>query len=150
MKIEMSRKALKVIGVLTVVGAVLTMAFGGLVGAGANIESVGAELAKSGINSTDVAAIAGIMVFAGIFLLIEGMIDIKASKDSRFCMAASVLAVLGLVGSLGQAVTTVANKGFAGSELIGVVISLAINAVIFAAANTVRNAHREGGFEAFA
>ena len=143
------QKALLVVSVLSIIGAVLNILGGlGLMGGGALLggSAASAELeaaaAEAGTTTTGIAAtfIGGGLgvVAAGILSGIEGVLGIRAANDATkikpvwiIAVIGLVLAVLGLVLTFGMGLNTPENIGSAVGSIIG-------NGLMFWIANSIK------------
>ena len=135
-----SQKVVKVLGILSIIDAVLCL-----------ILAIGALLTAFGAGTRDVitdevATGIGIMIFATIILLVTGIVDLiegafclRAAKDARkagplwvVSMIAVILSVLSLITSFREG----------GQAIASGVATLAINCAIFFLANNIRNQGR--------
>ncbi len=134
-----------VFGILGVLGGILAIAGGSLVGLGAASGEVQA--------SQDMSVAVALLGFGGLVLLISAVIElisgicsVRAAKDISKIMPAWIFSLIGLVLSIGQIIYAVVSKqAFANnanpvSVIIGYVLSIAISALIFVAANNVKQA----------
>ena len=139
MKIETSKSVLKVCGVVAMIYGVLEMLLGVMTTAGGGLISAVGSLAEA-----DVPEVAGplVLVFGigivlmGVFSLAEGILSHKAATDPSKARPAFVFAVISLVLTGINLVTSLVNGGAPLSAIVGVVL----NGLLVAAAYTM---HKE-------
>ncbi len=137
MKIETSKSVLKVCGVIDMIYGILEILLGVMTTAGGGLISAVGSLAQA-----DVPEVAGplVLVFGigivlmGVFSLAEGIISRKAATDPSKARPAFVFAVISLVLTGINLVTSFANGGAPLSAIVGVVL----NGLLVAAAYTMR------------
>ena len=143
MSIKTSRTILKITGFLTLIPgillllAALVMIFGGGASAmpdyGIDIES-----------TVDIGAgiIAGIGIIAlvyAVILLLRAWASFAAAKDSRKYFFAWILALIDMVRCLADAYNKISAGTFDSGSVLGLFLTVALNVLIFVAANTIRN-----------
>lgn len=146
--LETSKKILKIIGILTIIGAVLSLIGGILMMAGGGAATGMEEAATDTDLQNGIAAMIGVgivIVISGIINLISGIVSVKASKDGKYGKIAWIFAILGIIGALINGVSNLTSS-FSFSTLLSTLISLALSAMIFFAAKTVKTAHEAGQF----
>ncbi len=144
MSLETSKTVLKISGILTVIAAVLALIggialFGFGTMAAADQEFQAMEGAAEGLAGAYL--IGFVFILSGIVSLIEGVISIKASKNTKYGTAAFIFAILGLLGAISSVVSSVKSSG-SGTSFISAVISIGLSVLILIAANNVRQAHK--------
>lgn len=143
MKLGTSKVVLKVAGVFTVIGSVAALAAGSFLGsgAGANVEGLDTS-ALTGTTGGSAAGLGIIIAVAGLYWMVEGIVDLIAAKHFRFGAAAGVFAVVGLLASVFNYGADFMSNGFTVSSAVGLAMSAGINSLILTAANTVRKEHK--------
>ena len=139
MSIGTSKKILKIFGILGIImgilalaGGVLALFGGGVAGMKLNPETVTDQ--EAGV----VALLFGggiIFLITGFISLIEGIFSVRAAKDSSKIMPAWIFAILGLISGV---VSLVSSFKADLPTIVGGVISILINVLIFVAANTIK------------
>ena len=142
-----SQKALLVLSILNIIGAVIILLMGlGLMLGGAFIGAadpaeVTASLAGTEISQGEAGVLAGIaglvIVFAGVIELILGILGIRASNDNQKIMPVWVLAIIQLVLSALSLITTITGGSFS-TQGASTIISLIFAALIMWIANNIK------------
>ena len=144
MSLETSRKVLKIVGILIIISAVISL-IGGIAFLGignwaaGDAEILAEEGAVEGIGGT--ILLGGLLLVSGIFSLIEGIISVKASKNNKFGTAAFIFAILGLLSSIGSAINSISNDASA-SNIGSSVLTIVLSVLILLAANKIRLARK--------
>lgn len=142
MPLSTSKTVLKILGILTIIGAAITLIFGilTLIGGGAGISGAVPDLQESGILMIGAGVV---VIIGGIVSLLQGIFSLLASKNSKYGTAAWVFAILAvisaalnLVGQFGAEVKF--------ADLISPICSIVISIILYVAANTVRKAYKAG------
>ena len=127
-----SQKALKVVSIIMIVFAALTLLIGiaSIVGGGA----IG--MAGAGSNESDLALVGGLAVAAGLIVLLGGCIDLligifglRGANDPRKIGAFYVLAIIGLVFAVLSALGTLFAGSADGSDIVSALVGLLLPAV---------------------
>ena len=142
--LETSRKILKIVGILTIIGAVLSLITGVLLLAGGGYASANLPEAQTDPDTqTGIGAMfaGGIfIIIAGIFSLVSGIISVKASKQNKYGKIAWIFAIIGAVLAVLRGFSSVSsNPGL--SSIAGALLNIALNVMIFFAANTIKTAY---------
>ena len=142
-----SQKIVRVLSIIDIVAAVLYMIMGIMVIAGgalmlgASTGAAGAEVIAEGLTTADVggmASFAGIGVFvAGAVELAVGLLGLRASNDASKIMPVWVLSLISLVGQVVGFIMGIV-QGTAMNGLLSSIVSLALAALMFWAANNVK------------
>ena len=139
--LESSRKILKIVGILTIIGAVLSLlggvlmlVGGGAVGASAPEAATDPEV-QSGVATLIVAGV--IVLISGVVSLISGIVSVKASKENRYGKVAWIFAIIGIVMSVVRAISTIA-QGASLTNILSVLLNIALSVMIYFAANTIK------------
>lgn len=155
MSLETSSKVLKVTGIISIVLGVFGIIFGILAVAGGGVIGLGA--AEAGEATQETSALFGLAVLGGlIFLLtgvialIEGICSVRAANDHSKIMPAWIFALISLVMSVfsivsplvtGQQAAAAQNSAASATgTIIGTIIGLALNVLVFISANTIKKA----------
>ena len=135
MNVETSKKILKVFGIIDIIFGIIGILVGILALAGGGVlATADASMAET----AGLALVAGvIMVIAGIVSLLQGIFSVRAAKDTSKIMPAWIFAIIGLVTS---AVQLISNFGKGGGSIGSGIVSVAISALIFVAANSIKKA----------
>lgn len=122
-----------IFGVLGIIGGIMAIAGGSFLGIGLAIGEVQA--------SQDIAAGVGLLGLGGLLILIgaviellSGIFSVRASKDISKIMPAWVFSLIGLILSVPGLIAAIS----ANDKIVSNIITVAINALIFVAANTVK------------
>lgn len=138
-----SQKILKVISIISVVGAIISIIGAVLMLAGGILfAQSGAEGVVEGMTAAEAGAS---VAFAGFFTLVEGLIcllegvlGLRAAKDSRKIMPVWIIAVIGLAAGIISLVMTVFRGGVDASQYGSLIGSVASSALMFWLANNIR------------
>ena len=133
-----SQKIVKVLGILSIIGAILC-----LILAASMIGVASAGIASDAVLVSDEAAggvvivlfTAIIMLVSGILSLIEGIFALRAAKDAR---KATPLWVISLISVVVSAVSLISSFGDGASAILSGIFTLAIDCVIFYLANNIK------------
>lgn len=137
-----AQKILRVLSIISIVGAVLTMVLAAFFLFGGGYYSAAGE-AVDGMTAAEVGGMAffvGICALVeGIVCLVEGILGIRASGDNQKIMPVWVLSIIGLIG----AVISCASNLFSGQQLsastIGSIVgSLLGSGLMLWLANTIK------------
>lgn len=146
MNLESSKNILKITGILTLIGGVLTVGSGilGMVmGKAATTMpeiTADAELSKGAMS---LLYGGGAEIIAGILTLFEGWTSYSAGKHGKHVNAAVIFAVVGLVMSVMQGISLVSKGDFSDTAtVIGTVLALILNLIILMAARKVKAANQ--------
>ena len=122
-----------IFGVLGIIGGIMAIAGGSFLGIGLAIGEVQA--------SQDIAAGVGLLGLGGLLILIgaviellSGIFSVRAAKDISKIMPAWVFSLIGLILSVPGLIAAIS----ANDKIVSNIITVAINALIFVAANTVK------------
>lgn len=138
-----SQKILKVISIISVVGAIIAIIGAVLMLAGGILfAQSGAEGVVEGMTAAEAGAS---VAFAGFFTLVEGLIcllegvlGLRAAKDSRKIMPVWIIAVIGLAAGIISLVMTVFRGGVDASQYGSLIGSVASSALMFWLANNIK------------
>ena len=151
MSLDASKKILKVFGIITIIFSILGIIIGILliVGIGALGISTATGDVQSNVNlapAIGVISIFGLVALIGSIVdLISGICSVKASNDISKIMPAWVFALLGLIFDVIGVISFFLQKRPEGeavtpANIVGLIIGIAISALIFIAANNVKKA----------
>ena len=142
MSVQTSKSMLKVFGILDVIFGVLLVIFSALAFAGGGLMASGAvpmDQAEAGVSSALVFVAGGAMLVLGGFSLASGILSCRAAKDPSKAQPAFVFAVISLV----LAAINLTNAIVGSGSPVSAIVSVAINALLVMAANTLRKAGKE-------
>ncbi|MCR5357938.1 MAG: hypothetical protein K6E63_11115 [Lachnospiraceae bacterium] len=127
MSVEKSQKILKIFGTLSIIGGVLML----IVGVGA---AYGAGMLDE--EGKAVALLMGIiLIICGIVDLLQGIFSRNAAKDSSKIGPAWIFAIIGLATSVISMISSAIKDP---GTIVSGLFSVAISALIFVAANTIK------------
>ena len=140
MSLSTAKTLLKVMGILSIIGAVLFLILGALTLVGGGVAAANPAIASEvqADSGTLVTVIAAGIVFlvSGLISLLEGIFSIRASKDSSKYKGAWIFALISVVfGVLGIIMTLVSKTD---KSSVSDFVSVAVSVVTFIAANTVK------------
>ena len=136
MSLKTSKTILKVFGIIAIVVSIIGIiffalgAFGGGYTAATNNEAKGV--------GDFIMYFSLFMIAACVVSLIAGICSVRAANNSKHIMPAFIFILISLICSVINVVYTFATKDQSGSSVVTPIISLAINAIEFVAANTIR------------
>lgn len=146
-----SQKALLVLSILNIIGAVLALLSGlAMMMGGALIGAVDSSEAAAALQGTGVtqgeigvvAALAGFMViFGGIVELIMGILGVRAANNNQKIMPVWVLAIISLVLNAIGLVAAIVNGSFA-TQGVSYILALILAVLMMWIANNIK---REAG-----
>ena len=147
MKLTTAQKILKIVGILTILGAICTIVLGGLAVFGTKSA---VESDPSIMNGTDADNV-GILVIGGIGLLVAGLINrvtgilsVLSSKNGKFAKTTFILTLVSVVYSVANSLANYSKEGFNTSNVISLVVELVLSILVCVAANTAKVAYAEG------
>ena len=142
-----SQKALLVLSILNIVGAVfallggLSIMLGGALFGAVDSSEAASALAGTGVTQGEAGALVGmtgfLIVFAGIIELLVGILGIRAANDNQKIMPVWVLAIIEVVLCVISLISTIAGGSF-GSSGASAILSLIFAALIFWIANNIK------------
>ena len=138
-----SQKILKVISIISVVGAIISIIGAILLLAGGIFYAQsGPEGAIEGMTAAEAGAAVGAVGFftliEGLICLLQGVLGLRAAKDSRKVMPVWIIAVIGLAAGIISLVMTVFRGGVDASQYGSLIGSVASSALMFWLANNIR------------
>ena len=145
MKLSTAQKIMKIVGILTILTALLVIVFGALAiygyssAASGNTEAVG--------ESVDAGAllIGGIlMIGGGLVDLVTGILAVLSSKNGKFAKTTFILAVISAIYSVANSLINYSKQGFTISNVISLMVEIVMAVLLCVAANTVKVAYEEG------
>ena len=147
MSLEASKKCLKILGILSLIFGILGVIGGIALTAGGGLLGIGTVDTATNGNTEVIQNAIAITVFGGLFLIIasalniiEGCLDIRASKDISKIMPAWIFAIIGLIVCVIQLVGFFNTRDFSSGTVAGVVVSVILSVLTFIAANTIKKA----------
>ena len=142
-----SQKALLVLSILNIIGAVFVLILGvALAVGGAAIGTIDSSEAAAALEGTGVtqgeagiiASMAGVVfIFSGVIELIMGILGVRASKDNQKIMPVWVFAIISLVMNIASLISVIASGGF-GSEGASSITAVILSALMMWVANNVK------------
>ena len=143
MKTTTAQKMLKIVGILTIIGAIILLIFGGLALSGTQ----SGEL----VSNPEDKSKAGLLVFGGVALLIagvanlvEGIFSILTSKNGKYAKTTFILTIISSIYSLVQSIANYSKEGFNTANVLTLVIEIVLSVLVCVAANTIKVAYEEG------
>lgn len=139
MNFETAKKVLRIAGILTIIGAVLTLLFAiaGIAAGGAAVSNPGIE-ADPELQQNVGLAIAGsiILLLAAALGLVEGIVCYRAGKSGkkRAATVAMFLAVLSTIMYIANQLRSAPQ----GTNIVSVIINIVLNVLVIYAAYVVR------------
>lgn len=151
MTLDASKKILKVFGIITIIFSILGIIVGILLIVGISVLGIITATVdvQSNVNlapAVGVISIFGLVALIGSIVdLISGICSVKASNDISKIMPAWVFALLGLIFDVIGVISFFLQKRPEGeavtpANIVGLIIGIAISALIFIAANNVKKA----------
>ena len=151
MSLDASKKILRVFGIITIIFSIFGIIFGILTIIGIGALGIGTATGdvQSNVNlagAVGLVSIFGLLALIGSIVdLISGICSVKASNDISKIMPAWVFALIGLIFDVIGIIAFFAQKRPDGtavtpSNILGLIIGLAISVLIFVAANNVKQA----------
>ena len=144
-----SQKALLVLSILKIIGAVLLFLVGllAVLALGTVPEAEMASVAAEAGVSTEEAlgagfAIGAVMIVAGIIDLILGILGVRAANDNQKIMPVWVLALISLIFGIIGAISGIVSGDIDGSQIGSYIVSIIVSILIFWIANNIK---REAG-----
>lgn len=146
MSLADARTTLKVLGILNIVLGI----FGVITGIGlfAGGHMLGAEVftsANAGAEGAEAAAVTGLVLIMGIFVLVagivyllEGICSLRAAGDPSKVGPAYILAILGVVASVITLVLNIMN-GITVSNVVSGLLGVGFSVFVYRAAATIKN-----------
>ena len=138
MDLARSQKIVRVLGLLDIVGAVLSLVGGiGMMGLG----GVGATMPEMATDN-DLRTGVGVFMFLGIILivtgianLLEGIFAVRAAKDASKVGPLWIFAIVTIILGVLALVTSILNGG---KDTLSSIFSLAVNCFMFYLANNIK------------
>ena len=140
MSLENSKKILKIFGILGIIGGIFMIILGvvGVALGGAVIGTAG-DVEEDMVTGATVTIAMVIVLISGIVSLLEGIFSVRASKDTTKIQPAWIFAIIGLVSAVIGVVSAITSGG----SFLSPLGTLAINGVIFMAANTIKKSNND-------
>lgn len=148
MKLTTAQKVLKIVGIITIIGAILVILLGVLAttGIGNAVEQNAAAL-----DDAEVSTGAGLMMLGGIALIVGGFFDfvtgilsVMTSKNGKYAKVTLILTIISVVYSIVNSVASYTKSGFTTSNVIMLIVEIVLSVLLCVAANTVKVAFEEG------
>ena len=144
MNLENDRKILKITGIISIIGAVLTCIIGilNLIGvfAGGESAAVVGMIQKKAMKYI----ILGIVtIISAICYLVQGIASIKASKQNKYGTKAIIWAIISMMISICRAWSEIRCYEWTIPTITGLVITISIVGLIYFEAKKVKEAYRE-------
>ncbi len=148
MKLTTAQKVLKIVGIITIIGAILVILLGVLAttGIGNAVEQNAAAL-----DDAEVSTGAGLMMLGGIALIVGGLFDfvtgvlsVMASKNGKYAKVTLILTIISVVYSIVNSVASYTKSGFTTSNVVMLIVEIVLSVLLCVAANTVKVAFEEG------
>lgn len=143
-----SQKFLRVVSIISVIGAVISlilaalMIFGGVMFGAADPSEAAEVLADTDMTQVEagaaVSAVGIIMVFEGLFSLIQGILGLRAAKDNQKIMPVWWISVISLALDALSLVTNLFSGSLTGETATSVISSLVVSALMFWIANNIK------------
>ena len=148
MKLTTAQKVLKIVGIITIIGAILVILLGVLAttGIGNAVEQNSAAL-----EDAEVSTGAGLMmlgsialIVGGIFDFVTGILSVMTSKNGKYAKVTLILTIISVVYSIVNSVASYTKSGFTTSNVITLIVEIVLSVLLCVAANTVKVAFEEG------
>ncbi len=148
MKLTTAQKVLKIVGIITIIGAILVILLGVLAttGIGNAVEQNSAAL-----EDAEVSTGAGLMMLGGIALIVGGLFDfvtgvlsVMTSKNGKYAKVTLILTIISVVYSIVNSVASYTKSGFTTSNVVMLIVEIVLSVLLCVAANTVKVAFEEG------
>ena len=97
MKLSTAQKILKIVGILTIIGAIVTIAFGALAlfGTGSAIQSDPETMNRTEASRLGLMIAGGAgLVLGGVFDLVTGILSVLSSKNGKFAKTTLILTII--------------------------------------------------------
>ena len=140
MKLSTAQKIMKIVGILTIVGALVVVGLGALVLYGMN----NPEIASSTNTDSTALLISGIaLIVLGLIDFVTGILAVLSSKNGKYAKTTFILAIVSAVYSVANSLINSAKQGFTLSNVISMMVELVLAVLLCVAANTVKVAYEE-------
>lgn len=140
MRLSTAQKIMKIVGILTIVGALVVVGLGALVLYGMN----NPEIASSTNTDPTALLISGIaLIVLGLIDFVTGILAVLSSKNGKYAKTTFILAIVSAVYSVANSLINSAKQGFNTSNVISMMIELVLAVLLCVAANTVKVAYEE-------
>lgn len=121
-----SQKALKIISIIMIVWAVITILFGAFLAAGSAIPGMSdqsIDVSGTALNASSAALALGVgTIVGGAINLLIGFLGLRGAKDPKKVGAFFVLCIIGLVLGVAGIVLNIVNGAFQWTNLVSVII----------------------------
>ena len=147
MKLSTAQKILKIVGILTIIGAIVTIAFGALAlfGTGSAIQSDPETMNRTEASRLGLMIAGGAgLVLGGVFDLVTGILSVLSSKNGKFAKTTLILTIISVAYTIINSVASYSKSGFTTSNVILMIVQIILAVLICVAANTAKVAYEEG------
>ena len=147
MKLSTAQKILKIVGILTIIGAIVTIAFGALAlfGTGSAIQSDPETMNRTEASRLGLMIAGGAgLVLGGVFDLVTGILSVLSSKNGKFAKTTLILTIISVAYTIINSVASYSKSGFTTSNVISMIVQIILAVLICVAANTAKVAYEEG------
>lgn len=141
MNIVTCNKILKISGILSLIAGIVGTVLGVMIIIGGGlIDAEGGTTIEGEVTLGAFAIVAGIMLLcSGIIALLEGIFSMRAAKNNEKITPAWIFSILGLISSAVSLISNIIEK----QEFTSSIITVLLSALIFVAANTIRNSVKQ-------
>lgn len=130
-----SQKALKVISIVLIIWAVITILIGAFLAAGSAMPGMSdqsIDVSGTALNASSAALALGVgTVVGGVINLIIGFLGLRGAKNPKKIGAFLVLCIIGLILGIAGIVLNVMNGAFQWTDLVSVVIVIVCTILAF-------------------
>ena len=147
MKLSTAQKILKIVGILTIIGAIVTIAFGALAlfSTGSAIQSDPETMNRTEASRLGLMIAGGAgLVLGGVFDLVTGILSVLSSKNGKFAKTTLILTIISVAYTIINSVASYSKSGFTTSNVISMIVQIILAVLICVAANTAKVAYEEG------
>ena len=147
MKFSTAQKILKIVGILTIIGAIFVIVLGAvaLASTGSAIQGDPSAMNRTETSRLGLIILGGAgLILGGVFDLVTGILSVVSSKNGKFAKATLILTIISFVYSLVQSISNYSKQGFTTSSVISLVVQIIVAVLICVAANTAKVAYEEG------
>ena len=147
MKLSTAQKILKIVGILTIIGAIVTIAFGALAlfSTGSAIQSDPETMNRTEASRLGLMIAGGAgLVLGGVFDLVTGILSVLSSKNGKFAKTTLILTIISVAYTIINSIASYSKSGFTTSNVILMIVQIILAVLICVAANTAKVAYEEG------
>ena len=149
MSLSIAKKILKIVGVLTIIGAVISIIVGAssLFGSGIAFNNiVDVQVDEDLQKGVALLFFIGLtIIILALFNVVQGILSLMASKNNKYASLAWLLSIIYLVFITGSCMILLFQDSLDGKIILGSLISIAISACTCYSANIVKKAYEDGG-----